>query len=343
MFEKYARYGLNDFVQDEAFARWVKSPDRESDLFWSEFLVAFPFRREVVDQARQVVLNLKDASRTEVREEDAMEIWQTIQSSIADRRQVVPLWKKRWMIWAAAIFMMIAGVAGWQALNRKTIEIANTTLKPMLIHLPDESQVTLQPHGRLRYKHGFRGRNREVYLVGEAFFDVTRDPQKPFIVYANDVITRVLGTSFNIKANIGGEDVTVTVKTGKVTVYTNRKNAKGKVEAHGVVLKPNQQVAYVKNMKKITKTLVAEPLPVLPSEAIQPLFVNTPVTEIFSELEKAYGVEILFDSELLAGCRLTSSFESKSLFERLDVLCEAIGATYEVVNARIVINGKKCQ
>jgi len=222
-------------------------------------------------------------------------------------------------------------------------EISNTVESTMLVRLPDSSEVTLHRGGRLRFSKHFDGALREVYLVGEAFFEVTRNPEKPFVVYTNDLVTKVLGTSFYVRADAGSQDVTVTVKTGKVSVFANRKSMEDP-ETAGVILRANQQVAYTRGGEKLTRTLVADPAPVLaPEELQQFVFTNAPIGEIFKALEKAYGTEILFDEGMLTGCRLTSTLDSEeSLFEKLDALCEAVEAGYKVVDAQIVITGKKC-
>lgn len=102
---------------------------------------------------------------------------------------------------------------------------------------------------------------------------------------------------------------------------------------------------YSKKIEKLTRTLVPEPVPVLSTEEMQQFaFQNAPVTDIFKALEKVYDTEILFDQELLSDCRLTSTLdEDVSLFEKLDVLCEAIDASYKVVDAQVVISGRKCR
>lgn len=341
----------------------MKSPDRQNELFWAAFLEQYPFKKDTIDQARQVLLNLREAAKTEHHAEDAAEIWAGIERAINIQKDVTPLWRKRWTVWAASVLMILSGVAGWQiftkyqhapiatdsefywpeASGNGIREVSNSSQKAMLVKLPDDSKVTLQPGSRLRYQQEFKGTLREVFLVGEGFFDVKRNTEKPFIVYANDLITKVLGTSFNVRATSGSRDVIVKVKTGRVSVFDNHSNVKDP-ETKGIILKPNQQVSYSRGMDKLTKTLVEQPSLVVPQENLNnATFVNKPAGEILKALQEAYGIEILFDAELLSGCRLTSSLGDEPLFEQLDVLCEAIGASYKVVDAQIVVHGKKCE
>ncbi|SEJ16119.1 FecR family protein [Dyadobacter sp. SG02] len=362
MFEKYADYGAEDFVRDDGFIKWVLNPEQADDLFWTDFLGNFPYKRNQLNQAKQQVLNLKNALDDEPGNEATAEIWTRLESSMGPK--VMPLWNRRWLTGAVAAAVLLLSVLGlWNVTTRQkalqtgkadffeTIlageqmkEIGNNTGKPMLVRLPDESRVTLHAGGRLRYDPVFNRSTREVYLSGEAFFEVTHNAERPFMVYANGLITKVLGTSFSVKADKGDQKVTVMVKTGKVAVFADRKASSRDPETEGIVLRPNEQAAYQVNTEKLTRSLVPEPAPLVPeTEFGQVQFVDKPVTEIFAELQKAYGIEIIYDNELLKGCRLTSSLGSgASLFDKLTVLCEAIGASYKVVDAHIIINGKKC-
>lgn len=370
MFEKYASYSSEDFVQDEYFVGWVQSPGPQSNQFWNDFQETFPYQRPVVRRAIQVVQNLATASQTIVPQGDAEEIWVNLQNSIASGKKYLKWWQRPWTKVAAAAFVAIgAGYLFFVSENSSSAgsspamsffasdslhiasgpeinEFTNTTPVPDVIILPDSSRVTLQPNGTIRYNNKtFSGATRNVQLVGEAFFEVTRDTERPFLVYSNGLITKVLGTSFNIKARKGSDNVTVMVRTGKVSVFTLPKNPKEDPESHGLILRANQQVDYSKKIEKLTRTLVPEPVPVLSTEEMQQFaFQNAPVTDIFKALEKVYDTEILFDQELLSDCRLTSTLdEDVSLFEKLDVLCEAIDASYKVVDAQVVISGRKCR
>ncbi len=369
MFEKYAAYNFEDFAQDEHFVKWVLSPGPQSDQYWNDFQETFPYQRPVVRRAIQVVQNLATASQTAVPQGDTEEIWGNLQKSITSGKKHLKWWQRSWTKVAAAVFAAIG--AGYLLFtfengprnhnpslsffvpdtlgilsNPELEQITNATPAPSLIILPDSSRVTLQPNGIIRYNNqNFLGATRNVQLVGEAFFEVTRDTERPFLVYSNGLITKVLGTSFNIKARKGSDNVTVVVRTGKVSVFAVPKNPQEDPESQGLILRANQQVDYSKKIEKFTRTLVPEPVPVLSAEELQQFaFHNAAVTDIFKALEKVYDTEILFDQELLSDCRLTSTLDDDvSLFEKLDVLCEAIDASYKVVDAQIVVSGKKCQ
>lgn len=108
------------------------------------------------------------------------------------------------------------------------------------IELPDGSHVSLSARSRLIFPQRFLpGRNREVRLIGEGYFDVARDESRPFIVHSGEVSTRVLGTQFNIRS-FEGEPSIVTLVSGSVTVEKHADESNGRE----VTLKPGQQAVY---------------------------------------------------------------------------------------------------
>jgi transmembrane sensor len=234
-------------------------------------------------------------------------------------------------------------IAGKQEASFFWKNITNTKKIPELIVLPDKSKVTIEPGTKLKYSSVFNEVSREIYLEGEAFFEVSKNAQRPFLVYANEVTTKVLGTSFRIKALQQEKEVTIAVKTGKVSVFTNNKNEK-LMKAEEIILTPNQQVVFDKKEKKISKKrLVDKPQVILPDEDVNRMrFNEAPVAEIFRTLEKLYGVEIVFDEKKLSSCELTTIISDNDIYNRLNIICNAIGASYVLENGTIIINSTGC-
>ena len=223
-------------------------------------------------------------------------------------------------------------------------DFVNTTELTQIIVLPDSSKVAIEPGGKLKFSSVFNTTKREVYLEGEAFFQVTHDAKIPFLVYANEVTTKVLGTSFIVKAIKNEQKITVVVKTGKVSVFTNREKEEKSLATREVILTPNQQIIYDKKEKEISKILVKNPEAILPEEEIRRMrFEEAPVSEIFKALEKVYGVEIEFDEDLFSSCRLTTVISKDDLYGRLDIICSVIGISYALEEDRIVISGSGCK
>jgi transmembrane sensor len=224
------------------------------------------------------------------------------------------------------------------------IHIVNNKKLEQEIVLDDGSVVLLKPLSELRFDKKFPAGKREVHLAGEAFFKVSRDPLRPFMVYSNEVVTKVLGTSFNIKAYKNDEEVTVAVKTGKVSVYTTTGEQISETSGNdAVILTPNQQIVYNRQKELVSKQLVENPEIILDKPTLFNMrYDGTPVTRIFEVLEENYGVHIEFDEKTLSGCVLTTSMSDEGLYERIQVICKAINAEYTITDAVITIQSRGC-
>lgn len=222
-------------------------------------------------------------------------------------------------------------------------EISNTAEISRHITLPDESEVTLEPQSRLKFSLAFNETERVVYLEGEAFFEVSRNVKRPFLVHTNKLTTKVLGTSFSVKAFQREKDVIVEVKTGKVSVYTNDEAEKREKINGEVILTPNQKIVYDKAEKKLSRMIVESPQAIIPAEEVKKMrFEGAPVKEIFEAIEKVYGVDIEYDEAKFSPCTLTTAISDGDIYNRLGIICNAIGARYELVENHIVISGEGC-
>lgn len=210
------------------------------------------------------------------------------------------------------------------------------------VTLSDGSVVTLKQHSEIRFPSVF-GDKREVSLSGEALFEVARNVHRPFLVYANEVTTRVLGTSFVIKAYARDQEVTVAVKTGKVSVYTAQ-CADGAANKQEIILTPNQQIVYHRNESQTEKMLVSDPQTVVQQSTQKLSYANVPVTTIFRELEERYGIPIQFDEQVLSGCTLIyADLTDEDFYGQIDIICNALGARYKKSASSIVIEAEGCK
>lgn len=265
-------------------------------------------------------------------------------------------WRQKPVRWAAAAGLLALALGGllpyahhWRATSPPTAAAGwtryhNTTQQAQLLRLPDDTRVTLRPGSSLRYAGGLAGARREVHLEGEAFFQVHKDPAHPFLVLTTQLVTTVLGTSFDVKAYPGNAEALVAVREGKVSVQPRQAAQLDATPLHpakaGVLLLPNQQVVYSVASHHLQKALVAKPAVLVP-QAFE--FEERPVTEVLATLEKAYGVAILYDKQKLAGCTVSITFYNESLFEKLDLLCKSLGASYSQADTQITIHSHGCQ
>lgn len=222
-----------------------------------------------------------------------------------------------------------------------TEEYTNNSAHAKKVRLEDGSAITLQPASKILFPKKFKKNKREIELHGEAFFEIRRDTLRPFLVYSREVVTKVLGTSFTVRALDSDPEVRVSVKTGKVSVST--KPCKKNPAEKPVILTPNQEVVFNRQEEKIVKQLVDKPEIILAQPTlIEMQYRNTPVSEIFSAIELNYGIRIEYDAVKMQNCVLTTNMKEEGLLERIEVICKAIDATYSVADAVIRIEASGC-
>lgn len=227
------------------------------------------------------------------------------------------------------------------------IETANNSNQAMSVVLEDGSRVTLQRQSKLTYPEKFSETNREVYLEGEGFFEVQKNPTKPFFVYTGKVTTKVLGTSFYVKSFDGVKKIEVEVVSGRVSVYEKgNKSANKGNEINGVVLTPNHKVTFFAESNLFVTNIVKNPIiqtPKIQDTKVFFEFDDTPVSAVLDKLREAYGLDILVENEAINKCFLTADITHQPLYTKLDIICAAIGTSYEVKGTTILVSGKGCE
>lgn len=353
---------IEDLLGNDSFINWVLQS--EDALFWEEFVRSHPDKKELVEKASKIVLDLHRAEKEAVPVIDEQKLWSRIESSAESREDQVRIKPVRRMYLtylAAACVVLAAAFIVFQTMHTRPqrvtykellthakvdnqlVEKRNEGTAPMELRLEDGTVITLGKNSKLSYPARFQKQKREVFLSGEAFFNVMKDPSRPFLVYANETVTKVLGTSFEIRAFENGQDVTVHVRTGRVSVYKQSRIQTDDPETTGLVLLPNQKGTFNRDSEVMVKNLVPEPLPIAPiTELKKTRFDEVPATEVFAELEKVYGVQILCDHELLSKCIVSTSIRNESLYDNLDVICRTIGGSYKEIDAQIVVDSKGC-
>ncbi|HEV7347334.1 FecR family protein [Telluribacter sp.] len=367
----YENFNTSDFVVDDAFIRHHLFPTRKSQHYWDAWLVRHPLKKKEWYRAKELIeavqLGLNDYTRTYLSEKDEeillKRILTTNTQEITPSAQLVYVWKNPWVrSVAAASLLLTCLVIGYMYLTRRTvsaynqhntvlfssaIEKTNATSAVDTVELPDHSVVLLYPQSHLSYSNDFGKINRTVNISGKAVFDVVRDPDKPFIVYANELVTKVLGTRFEVQAYDDSREVVVKVISGQVSIFKN-KNLLGapapSTDQRAMLLMPNQQLTFSRQTEEFNKKLVEVPLLVLPPKTPPPSFdyEETEVASVFADLETAYGVDIIYNKSLLEGCQLTASLSNETYQEKLNIICKSIGATYEIIDAHIIISSNGC-
>ena len=168
----------------------------------------------------ELVAGAPDESLPDARQQAALrqQLWTRIAARTAPTAKVRPLWSVALRVAAALIPLLLAGAGLWLWLRPAApLRYATGVGEQREVVLPDGSHAWLRPRSELRCAASF-GATREIQLRGEAFFDVTKDPQHPFVVRTAAVAVRVLGTSFTVQAHPHLPTATVLVRTGRVQV-----------------------------------------------------------------------------------------------------------------------------
>lgn len=198
--------------------------------------------------------------------------------------------------------------------------------------LPDGSTIVLHPGSKINFD--FTGKNREVKLFGEAFFDVKHMTNRPFIIHTGKVSTTVLGTAFSIKA-YQNKAVVVTVTRGKVSVS----GANHKVLA---VLTPDRQAEVVNSTSSVTrKTVVSASEIRWVKEDMQ--FTDMPFGQLAERLSLRYNVSIGFKNDALKNCPITGRFTGTETLEQvIKVITETTTTNFSINGDQVIIDGVGC-
>lgn len=220
--------------------------------------------------------------------------------------------------------------------NSERIHITNSTKTIFKVVLPDSSYVWLNPGAEVSYlKNLNQMPARLVNMSGECFFQVTKDPHKPFLVTSNLFVTKVLGTSFRIRET-GDAFAEVSVLTGKVTVQV--KGEEQNVEKQEqVLLLPDQKVTYrqKQNLLKREKEDVHSSVNIW--KRINLNFDNIPLKTIIPVLNSSYNTTISVENKELDNYMLTADFEGFNLPEVLETLKKSLNISYEVTDDNIIL------
>ena len=214
-----------------------------------------------------------------------------------------------------------------------TFKNARHKIVPYL--LPDSTVVWLHPDAEIRISQSFQ--KREVLFSGEGFFDVKRDPSRPFVIHTGDLQTKVLGTSFNVRAVRGEATFKVSVATGRVEVSDVKKKER-------VVLKPEEEVVFEPESMHLAVQKVEEKA--TDKELWQSaslVFNDTPMTQVAERLMQTFHVKIGFADDGLADCRLKVDFTDQRLPEILEMIDTLLGSTYRIDGDSITLKGQGCK
>ncbi len=308
---------------------------------------------------------------------DAFEesVWQKIQTDVSMRRSYtrfltppVSFWDSSYFRISAAASLALCLGYGLFLFNGHTAdpslgaasvvkedapkEMVNTSSQTLNLTLEDGTSIDLKPNAKITYPAHFDSSSRQVSLVGEAYFEVTPNPKRPFFITTGDVATKVVGTSFSIVNQPELNKVEVVVHSGKVSVFkkTFAKENLMTDTATSIVLTPNHKVTYFAQSDYFLTGLVEQPRLLTTvqrvsheSKTISFIYDDTPLGSVVQNLERAYGVHITLENEDLSNCPLTADLSGQSFSNKLELICRSINAKYSVNGAYVTISGHGCR
>lgn len=212
----------------------------------------------------------------------------------------------------AAIFITVITLAGvlYLLLSKPEMEELAATNSIITTQLPDGSEVTLNLGSKLIYPSKFKGDTRSLKLEGDAFFKVTPDKTKAFIVHASQVVVKVLGTSFYLNAKAEQPDVQVTVSSGKVSFEAGTEQ---------VILIAGEKGIFDKEKGTLDK-MANEDENFISWKTKKMVFHNEKLEVVFRKIGQTYGTTIKIISPEILECRLTATFDNQSLERVMEIL-----------------------
>jgi transmembrane sensor len=323
----------NGHISDDLLVKYLvgeATPDETADV--QAWLAADEANVVHFNQLKKIWDESLQLANTSTVDEDAA--YNRLQNRIKNmpeggEAKVVEIQSKRtnWLAIAAAIVVLCT--VGYFAFNYFTGPAAIVTVASnnsvRIDTLPDGSVITMNTMSQLAYPEKFKGDTRAVSLQGEAFFNVTPDKTKPFIITVNDVTIRVVGTSFNIKSRNGKTEVIVA--TGIVNVAKDEKS---------INLRPGEKTEIDNRKAELQKQSV--------KGRLYSYYVNkelvcdqTPLSELVPALNAIYGVNIVIGNKAIEKMPITTVFKDQSLEQVLMVVKETFKISVERSNGRIIL------
>jgi len=355
---------ITDLLSDESFINYCKQSSPEDIAYWEKYIQQNPSQKDLIELAREQFSFLFNALAEADLAEQTLRLKNRLNKN--DDATIVKMeeWTanksrkmgKLWLKASAAAILLIAALFTIRYLipvKYKPVKAFTTTYgERKNIQLPDGSVVNLNAGSEIYIDESFDDSARNVYLKGEAFFDVKHNANKPFIVHTSEMDVKALGTAFDVKA-YQDEGVTETsLIRGSVEVTLKKDNNRT------LLLQPNQKITWKRNPDKgdankstatrndIVKTgdRLPEAIKVTDHGYIKEIawkenklvFEDDALSDVAILLERWYGVHVEFEDDSIRNYRFTGVFEKEDLQTVLDFLKESKPFNYRINNGEVL-------
>ena len=251
-------------------------------------------------------------------------------------RNFAPRLSVRFAQWAAILIVGLLLGYYFDAFKKESSPIYYTSVTPkgsvseML--LPDGTHIFLNSGSKIKYSVDGVNNMREIFLDGEAWFQVAKMEEKPFLVHTSMYDVLVTGTTFNVKAYPNENDVTTTLEEGHVSVKSS-----GNLKlAEDIMLKPGEQLVYNTESKNIQVQEVNTKWYTSWKDN-KLVFVNMSLKDLAVLLERKYGIEIEIGDQSILDYHYDGTIKDETILEILEILKRTLPIQYRIVNQKVVI------
>ncbi|MGL5785359.1 MAG: FecR family protein [Bacteroidales bacterium] len=232
---------------------------------------------------------------------------------------------------AGLTYSLLAGKGFYESDDNQWIVNVDKGQKANMI-LPDGTKVWINSDSKITYNSSFNQRSRNINLEGEAYFEVAKNEEKPFVVHTSQMSVRALGTAFNVKAYKDDPDVSATLVSGKVQVNT---------PVRSQLLKPNQRLVYDKTKDCIDVEFEADIESFSAWRANQLVFNQQDLKSITKVLERHYNIRFVFEDQQLESYSFTGTIPNTSLESLLEIFTMTSPLSYQVKDSTIYLGVNK--
>ncbi len=323
---------------NQSFVDWVRGKENDSAMLWEEEELNSPERNQQIETARNLLERIS-FEQNELSGEEVDEAWKNVLLKSQPKRNKLKTYHKvSPLLVAASIALFVLSFVGGIYLTQyasfsESDTITKTTKNGQKLthHLPDGTRVMLNSGSTISYDVDFEdtSKERRVWLTGEAFFEVAHDEKRPFVVVADNIRVRVLGTSFNVNAREKSQRINVALIEGKVQIEK---------EESAWVLKPGELATIGKNSGQMSIDEVdLQPMVAWRDGVL--VFEKSNFSETLTTIEQWYGVEIEVDEEYTIGqeWRFHGKFRKKSLAYVLESIRYPNQFQYKIENKKVLI------
>ena len=335
-----SRYFYGETTHEETceLEAWVKA-DPANAIMFSEYQKTWKaIENTKIDSSVDIGIewnNLRSRlSLATSRPERNYSIGKTPESETRNLRSGILLWSFR--IAAISLLLVIPSFFLYRFFSSPVEKQLTASAGMTEVTLPDGTTVTLNSGATLSYPSRFEGSFRRVTLQGEAWFEVSHDQSKPFIIAAENVRIRVVGTSFSVNTRTNRDTKEIILASGTVRVYYE--NMPGKT----AMLLPGDKAELISGGYTIIKS-TNEDVNFLAWKTKHLVFNNAPLGEVVALLTKVYHTDVRLSGDRLSDCRITATFDKQSLESVLNVLKATLDLQIRSTGEGIEVSGHGCK